>query len=178
MCKGIEVHDISTKSRIIILAFFNLHHIHINMKHRKLHSVAHNLAGSIAGGASFIIGYCFIDIFAEAACQKEGAMTVDFLEGSITEGQASEYMKGMIPEFSSALPDFCEKHHVSISDFREFTVRYICDGEKRNFIVTIRDKNNRSSSREYIGQSGQRVKEMDQLGRMRSVKLLKTVQIS
>jgi hypothetical protein len=137
------------------------------MKHAKLRSVAHNFADSLACGHGFVIGYCPTDIFGEAGSFPEGYLTVDFLAGTILEGQPSTGLAQAMLRYRKAFPAFCEKHGALISDFRELTVRYSGDRLGRTFVVTVEDARGRRSSSEYGGIYGKGVKVLDRLGRPR-----------
>ena len=137
------------------------------MKHGKLHAIAHNLADSVAGGASFIFGYCPVPVFAEAAAAKDNTLVVDFLRGTVESADPKGDLAGIIPLFTNGLSEFCAKHGAEVSDFREFSVRYTAGPAGIAYAVTIEDKNGKKTSREYIGNPGRRVQDMDSLGRRR-----------
>jgi hypothetical protein len=94
-------------------------------------------------------------------------MTVNFLTGQIPGGRPSASLAEAISLYQDALPRFCERHGASISDFRELTVRYFPGVLDNRFIVTIEDTPGRRSSTDYGGGPGQRVKVLDDLGRLR-----------
>ncbi|MGF1593995.1 MAG: hypothetical protein ACFCUW_11980 [Kiloniellaceae bacterium] len=137
------------------------------MKHDELRSIAHNFAESLACGLGLVIGYCPTDIFGEARKASGGYLAVDFLTGQISGGQATASLAKAITRYRDALPGFCEKHGASVSDFRELTVRYVPGVLHNRFIVAIEDTRGRRSSTEYAGMPGQRVKVLDERGRLR-----------
>lgn len=54
-----------------------------------------------------------------------------------------------------------------MEDVREARVRYWSDALRHHFTVTIADSSGRRSTTEYAGIPGQRVKILDELGRLR-----------
>ncbi|MBL8712663.1 MAG: hypothetical protein JNM12_07170 [Alphaproteobacteria bacterium] len=138
------------------------------MKHNKLRSIGHNVADSLASGISFVIGrYDIPDVFAEARACPEGFISVNFLEGTASVC-ASESLSRAASSFAAELPDFCAKHDVAMSDFRELTARYSNEGLERRTVVTISDRNGRQTKDEYIGTPLRHIKILDSLGRIRT----------
>ncbi|TLP69299.1 hypothetical protein FEE96_03155 [Parasedimentitalea maritima] len=137
------------------------------MRHGKLHGIAHNFADSIAGGASFIFGYCFVPIFEEASASEDRSLVVDFLRGTVEGADSESDLAKIIPMFKEGFPEFCAKHEADVQDFKEFIVRYIADHTGISFTVTILDKFGKTTSREYLGNPGKRVKILDEFGRRR-----------
>lgn len=139
------------------------------MKHRKLHSVAHNFANSQAGGMGFAVSHHVIrtNVYSEAAANEHGFILADFLtgkvEGAYPEGEA-EYA---LPLFRNTFPAFCERHEVEILGYSAFLVRFISDKNGNNYVITIEDRNGKRTLREYIGTKGKRSGTLDDLGRRR-----------
>lgn len=138
------------------------------MKHDKLKSIAHNIADSLASGIGLLIGVYEMDIFGEAAKNKQGYITVDFLKGTTSGGRPSRALAKAIKLYSKALPDLCARHGFSVSCFHSLAARYYTDGLDRHVLITIEDKNGRQSNDEYIGSPLKRVRTLDSLGRIRT----------
>lgn len=125
------------------------------MKHRRLASIAHNLADSLSCGLGIVIDLYFTDIYGEAAKCPESSILVDFLKGEISAGTPS--LAKAVVLYSQALPDFCKKHRAEISEFRKFHVRYAVSFFGPRYIVEIEDQSGRCSSIEYAAYSGRRL---------------------
>jgi hypothetical protein len=139
------------------------------MKHDILRSIAHNIADSFASGMGFLVGLCPIDIFGEAQKSPQGYITVDFLNGTILEGEPSDSIIKAVQLYSHALPHLCEKQRSSVSYFQLLTARYSRNNAyDRHVLITIIDKNGYQSVNEYAGFPLQYIKRIDNLGRIRS----------
>jgi hypothetical protein len=113
--------------------------------------------------------YVMDDVFDAAAKNAEGYITVDFLHGTIVDGNVSPSISQAIAKYRDALPGLCEKHGVPVSAFRELTARYFGGrGLGSRYLVSIEDQAGRRSSDEYVGRPGRRIKVMDSLGRIRT----------
>ncbi|NKB54578.1 MAG: hypothetical protein GKR97_20640 [Rhizobiaceae bacterium] len=137
------------------------------MKHRQLQSIAHNFAASLASGMGFVVGYVPTQIFQEAASSKDGNLTIDFLDGRITDGTASKDLRKAVELYREAFSEFCQKHGADISDFRELSVRFQAGQLNNHFAITIEDASGNRSVRKYNGALGERVRELDDRGRIR-----------
>ena len=137
------------------------------MKHGELRSIAHNLADSLASGVCLMIGVYDLRVFEEARLAADGAMRVDFLAGSVVEGEASWGLREAVRAYRRVLPDFCARHGGALDDFRELTVRYWSVLEGPRFSVTVEDAAGRRSTTVYGGLPGQRLKLLDGQGRLR-----------
>lgn len=137
------------------------------MKFGELKSIGHNIADSLGSGIGLMIGVYEMDIFGEASNSPEGYITVDFLTGATSGAQPSASLAKAISLYSEALDDLCRKHGASVDAFSELTARFSVDSHGRRFVVTVRDNNDRHSIDEYLGLPGERVKELDELGRIR-----------
>ncbi len=130
------------------------------MKHNRLHSVAHNFADSLAGGLSFVVpGHVLhTHVFAEAAANKNRSLTIDFLTGQTT----GTYPEGDVEEtallLKTAFPGFCDKHGVDVQDFETCTGQFSSGSPGNRYVITVKDKNGRSSAREYLAPNGKRAK--------------------
>ncbi len=148
------------------------------MKHDELCSIAHNIADSLASGCSLMIGVHEMDLFGEAARSVGRFLEVDFLNGTVLDGQVSDVLADSIRFYAQALPALCARHKASISAFKELTVRYYSDHGSYRFVVTVRDESGRSSITEYGGIPGQRLKQIDELGRLRPKHITRASQAS
>ncbi|TDQ63670.1 hypothetical protein ATL17_1677 [Maritalea mobilis] len=139
------------------------------MRHKKLHSVAHNYAASLAGGVSFVVPNRLLlsDIFAEAAANKEGVITADFLTGEVDGAIKNGEVEQALPLLKNAFPQFCEKHGVHASEYKAFLARFVLHRTEVSYFITIEDDNGKRSTVEYIGRAGKRAEELDHLGRRR-----------
>ena len=137
------------------------------MKHAELRAMVHNIADSLASGIGLMIGHYEMDVFGEAARSQEGAITVDFLLGEVVEGQPSVSLTHSVALYGKAFTGVCASAGVLVEDVREAQVRYWSDGLQRRFTVTVADLAGRRSTTEYGGIPGQRVKILDELGRLR-----------
>jgi hypothetical protein len=137
------------------------------MKHAQLRSIAHNIADSFACGMGFMIGVYQMDVFGEAASSAGGAITVDFLAGTVVEGDPSPDLRRAVELYREALAGLCAKHGGSIEDFRELKVRYWSLATGRRFAVTVEDASGRRSTTEYGGLAAQRLKVIDGHGPLR-----------
>jgi hypothetical protein len=137
------------------------------MKHAELRAIAHNVADSFASGVGLMIGYYEMDVFGEAGRSPGGAIIVDFLHGTVLEGEASPSLRKAVGLYRDALAALCTNAGGSIEDFRELKVRFWASYTKARFTITVEDSAGRRSTTEYGGLPGQRVKVLDQLGRLR-----------
>lgn len=143
------------------------------MKHDQLHSIAHNYAASLASGLGFVVGHYPTDVFKDAAANGTEGIVVDFLTGQVFAENCSDELRRGVPIYRDSFQRFCQKHGADKLDFSMCRVRFVSGWIYNFFIVTIRDRAGKCSSREYGGWSGQRVKQKDSLGRFRP-KLLST----
>jgi hypothetical protein len=138
----------------------------IAVKHAELAAIAHNIADSMASGLCFVIGYYSVDVFAEAARNEPPSLTIDFLHGRVVDGVVSKSLQRAVELFRDALPEFCGKHGASVDDFSELRVRFEAHRGPR-FVVSVEDRRGRRSETEYAGVPGERIKVLDQQGRIR-----------
>ena len=133
-----------------------------------LKGIAHNLADSVASGIGLMIGVYQMDIFGEASRAPEGYIEVDFLTGTTSGGQASPSLARALQIYShEALPRLCASHEAAIADFRRLNVRFWQGPIMGRFQVTVEDQQGRVAVAEYDGSPGQRVKVLDDRGRVR-----------
>jgi hypothetical protein len=137
------------------------------MKHDELRSIAHNVADSLASGCGLMIGVYMIDVFGEVAKSPSGFIEIDFLNGTTSGGQVSPALSDALRLYAAALPALCARHGTSLQAFEELTVRYYFEYGSRRFVVKVKDETGRSSVTEYGGLPGQRVKQIDEHGRLR-----------
>ena len=137
------------------------------MKINKLRSVAHNIADSLASGIGLMIGVYTIEIFKEASQSERGLITVDLLNGKVTEGTASESLAKAIKLYSEALPQLCEKHGLTVADFQELSATYSTDQfNTPRVLVTVQDQKGHRKQDDYIDLPLRHVKVVDKLGRL------------
>jgi hypothetical protein len=137
------------------------------MKHGELLSIAHNVADSLASGIGLMIGVYDMDVFAEAAGSPGGVLTVDILQGSVLEGEASKSLRRAIRLYRDALAPLFAKHRGSLDAVRIMEARFWSDGFGPRFSVTVEDANGRRSTADYAGLPGKRLAGLDRLGRVR-----------
>lgn len=137
------------------------------MKHRRLHAIAHNYSDSLASGKGFVVGYYGTAVFADAAANVDGKLTVDFINGTIDATYVSANLLGAIVAYRAAFPDFCLKHDAEVDDFGEFRTEFFAGFGGNCFTVTIADRRGKRSSIKYKGIPGRRIKMLDPHGRVR-----------
>ena len=139
------------------------------MKHLTLHSVAHNFATSLAGGLSFVVPHHVLstNVYAEAAATPDGTVEIDFLNGTTKGAYPGGEVECAAPLFKLAFPAFCAKHGVESADFCTFKVQFIAETGGNRFVISIADRQDKQSSREYLGTIGKGAKAVDSLGRLR-----------
>ena len=137
------------------------------MKHSELRAFVHNVADSLASGIGLLIGVYEMDIYGEARASTGGALTVDFLNGKIVEGEASKSLAEAVSLYRDALAKLISDAGGSMAALKEAKVRFWSDRLDCRFAVTIEDSAGRRSTTEYGGRPGKRVRTMDQLGRLR-----------
>jgi hypothetical protein len=129
------------------------------MKFNTLKSVAHSIADSLVSGNCFIIGIYQVDIFSEAAASDEGYVEVDFLTGTTTGSPVSESLAHAINLFRDKVPEQCEKQGADYSSFAKFIVRFGTDAVYGpHFKVAVEDFNGHSSTEQYIGSPGKKLR--------------------
>jgi hypothetical protein len=137
------------------------------MKHAELRACAHNVADSLASGIGLMIGHYNMDVFGEASRSPGGAITVDFLGGLVVEGEASEPLQEAVGLYRAAFSNLCGLAGGSVRDVVEAKARFWQTPIGRRFTVSVADTAGRSSTTEYAGVPGRRVKVLDGLGRVR-----------
>lgn len=126
-----------------------------------LRAIGHNIADSMASGCGVMVGVWSLDIFGEAARSPGGHIIVDFLHGTIIAGNASENLAKATVAYADALPNFCKRHGVQVSEFKKLEARF---GLQRNrqprFVVSIEDGLGRTFVDTYIGRPGHRARRL------------------
>lgn len=140
------------------------------MKHKVLTSIAHNIADSLASGIGLMIGVYEMDIFGEAARSPEGFIEVDFLTGATEGARPSRSLAEAISLYAGVLPSLCQKQVVSISDYSKLAARYSGRGPNQTVVMTVQDRNGKTSVDTYVGAPLTRPKVLDPLGRIRPLK--------
>ena len=129
------------------------------MKFGALKSVGHNVADSLASGIGLMIGVYSMDVFGEAAAGPEGYIEVDFLLGTTSGSPASRKLLRAISLYRDALPDLCRKHGVRIEEFKTLRARFGIDkAYGPHFAVTVVNRTGKSSTDQYLGTPGRRLK--------------------
>lgn len=136
------------------------------MKFDELKSIAHNIADSLASGASLLINRWELEIFEEARRSAEGYITVDFLTGETRGGVPSPPLASAVKLLSDAFTDLCKRHGTTPSDFQALTARYYVDQTGRRFEVTVVNDRGRCSIDVYDGNEA-RLRVRDPSGRLR-----------
>ncbi|MEO6215114.1 MAG: hypothetical protein ABIO86_03715 [Sphingomonas sp.] len=137
------------------------------MKHAELRAIVHNVADSLGSGIGLMIGHYEMDVYGEAQRSPEGAITVDFLQGTVIEGEPSASLAASVALYRDALANLCSKGGGTLADFAEAKARFWSDALNRRFTVTVAGQDGRRSTTYYAGIPGQRVKILDALGRLR-----------
>ena len=137
------------------------------MKHDRLCAIGHNLADSMASGLGFVIGYHEMDVFGEAASSLGGVIEVDFLNGCVIRGEASDSLKAAVAQFAKALPDFCRENGAEATDFQALSVVFDATALERRALLAVTDRNGHSSTTEYAGIPLKRLRVLDDFGRVR-----------
>ena len=133
---------------------------------RKLCDTTHNFTDSLASGLGFVVGYYETNVFADAACNPDGYLVVDFLTGQLDEGNASDQLLHALPVFRNEFESFCQKPGATKSDFTEFKTRFEAGRRGNMYSITITDARGRRSSIDYKGIPGKRIKMLDDQGRI------------
>jgi hypothetical protein len=129
------------------------------MKFGEMKSVGHNIADSLAGGCSMLIGVYGLDVFGEARRSPEGYIVVDFLTGTSRGGTPSSKFSDAIALYPEALGRLCKQHGFPVSEFTTLNARYGVDRTYGgHFTVTVEDRKGRCSSDQYIGIGGRRLR--------------------
>ena len=138
------------------------------MKFGTLTAIGNNIADSVACGMGFMVGVYQMDVFGEASRTPEGYIEVDFLTGNTSGGQPSASLaRGLRLYSETALPQLCASHGGTVSEFRKLNVRFWPGRLFGRYEVLVEDQKGHSSTAEYEGLSGKRVKVPDHLGRLR-----------
>ncbi len=129
------------------------------MKIGQLKSLGHNIADSLASGIGLMIGVYDTDVFAEAASNDSGSLSVNFIDGQVGGGAVSDSLRGAALRYSEALPDLCAKHGLNIGEIKVLEARYGTDRVYgRHFTVTVEATDGRQSVDRYIGVPGRLAK--------------------
>lgn len=137
------------------------------MKHDELRSIAHNVAASLSGGTSFLVGYYALDVYDAARQSPTGAVVIDFLRGTMEPALGPSELLQAVAAFPAALPGLCEKHGITSTAFKEMSARYWATPQGGRFTVTVADQSGKSTETDYGGYDGQRSKVLDTEGRLR-----------
>ena len=129
------------------------------MKLSELKSLGHNLADSFASGTGLLVCIYEMDVFVEAAASEPGYIEVNFIDGSTNGSAISTALKGAIKRYSDALPELCKKHRVDPNQIRTLIARFGTDPVYGpHFTVSVESIDGRSSTDQYIGFPGRRLR--------------------
>src|ERR1700690_4226668 len=121
------------------------------MKHDQLCAIGHNLADSMASGLGLVIGYHPMDVFGEAASSQGGVIEVDFLNGRIARGKASDSLKAAVARFAEVLPRFCRDNGAEVTDFEALSAAFDATALGPRVILSVTDRNRHHTTTEYEG---------------------------
>lgn len=121
----------------------------------------------MASGLSFVIGYYPMDVFGEASSLPEGVIEIDFLNGRVVRGNASQSLKAAAARFAEVLPTFCKSNGAHAEDFEALSATFDVTGLDQKVLVTVSDRNGHRSVTEYAGVPLKRLRALDSLGRVR-----------
>ena len=127
------------------------------MKFDVLASVAHNIADSVASGASRLFNFWDQHVFQDVRNDLHEMVEIDFIGGRVTGGRASNELNLVVSHAPEVLRGLCEKHSISPDDFRRLTACYTIADSEPQFAVTIEDQHGRSRTDTYRGSPGKRV---------------------
>lgn len=137
------------------------------MKSGVLRSVGHNLADSLASGICLLIGYREVSVFADAMRSPQKYVEVDFLNGIVTEGKASDSLTKAVYEYSKSLDKFCKKSGARAENFAALAARFHYGATERIVEVLVADTRGIFSIDTYVGVPLRRRRTQDKLGRIR-----------
>jgi hypothetical protein len=118
------------------------------------------------------------DVFGDARRGASGHITVDFLNGTISDGRPSQKLAKAVQVYRDALSGLCQKHRILASEFTMLTARYWTTATTARFSVTVRDRLGRVTCTEYQGRGGARLKVLDSKDRIRPTPVKRFRQIS
>ncbi len=128
------------------------------MKFGVLKSIVHNAADSLGSGIGLMIGVYDMDIYGEAGRSPGGTITVDFLTGKVTGGEASESLRRAVGMYRTAFDELCTKHGVEPWSFKVATARYGTNPKRiAHFTICVEDRNGHSATQVFIGSPGRRL---------------------
>lgn len=129
------------------------------MKLGELKSLGHNLADSFASGIGLLVGVYEMNVFSEAAASEPGFIEVNFLNASVVGSPISESLQGAINCYRDALPELCKKHSIELSQIQTLVARFGSDAAYGpHFTVKVRSVDGRSSTDQYVGVPGKRLR--------------------
>lgn len=126
------------------------------MRHAVLHSIAQNMAASLAGAHSPMTGLFGIDPFAGMEAAEGGGTVIDLLSGQVESPDALPEVQLLARAAARAFPDLCCKRGVAPDAFVTCTLQFLRAGAACCIVVRVTDRAGRSSSRHY-DRDGRRV---------------------
>jgi hypothetical protein len=115
----------------------------------------------------FVIGVWSVDVFGEAVASKDGVIEVDFLHGRIVRGDASDSLRSAAARFAEVLPEFCRKSGADVADFNALSAAFERSSLGPCVSLKVADRKGHCSVTEYAGWPLKRLRELDNLGRVR-----------
>ncbi len=103
-----------------------------------------------------MIGIYELDIFEELENSKMDCAKVDFINGTIKTGDASNSFKKALQLYAKELPNLCNRHGANIEDFQQLDAIYF-KGAQRLFFVEIQDKKEHYAKDEYEGLEAKKI---------------------
>ncbi len=117
------------------------------MRHAILHSIAQNMATSLAGAHSPLTGMFGIDPWADVPAA--GDTVIDLLSGRVESQDPSEDVLLLARAASCAFPDLCRRRGADPGAFVVCRLRFLGTGAARCVEVTVTDAAGRKSTRRY-----------------------------
>lgn len=135
------------------------------MKFGVLVSIGHNIASSISDGASLLYGAFAIDVYAAAMRSPNGRVVINFLSGTVIEGNVSPQLRAIFSESPMVLSTLASRHRAQVDDFRLLTASFGVDEVYGpHFTVVLEDSLGRRSDERYQGGAGRRIRRGHRLG--------------
>jgi hypothetical protein len=147
------------------------------VKHTALRAAAHNLADSVSGEISFILGYYQIPLWAAVDASPDNQLKIDFLTGAVDPPDVAHDIRPAIGSIAAALPEFFAKHSVDYGKIVRFEVLLrrpnglemsgASEMQAREALVTVAQVGGLETTDRYIGWPLKRAARLDDRGRIR-----------
>ena len=148
------------------------------MKQADLRAAAHNIADSLSGEFSFVLGIFQVPVWDAVDASPSGEVTLDLLRGEVIPEACDEQLHRAIEQAALVLPEFLRKHScdpdqvtklemvLRRGNHREFPTAS-AEGQ-REVIVTVAQQDGTESTDRYVGMPLTRPRKLDALGRLRT----------